>query len=84
MVIDHSTIYPINDDEEFFDTLKTYEQEWFIGSENDLAFSQSIINNKEFLFNLYKDTEKVSWNYNIPKSIQLKLPILLKKLKSNH
>lgn len=59
MAIDHVTICPISDDDEFFDNLKTYEQEWFIGTETDPEFAQNILASKPFLFSLYKDPLKV-------------------------
>ena len=60
MVIDHISICPITEDEEFFDTLKTYEQDWFIGIESEPEYSKNILNNKEFLFSMYKDSKNVS------------------------
>ncbi len=63
MIIDNATICPITDDDEFFDTLKTYETEWFIGNETDIQYSQNVLNNKEFLFSLYKDTKNVIFSY---------------------
>jgi hypothetical protein len=63
MVIDHVTICPISDDDEFFDNMKTYEQEWFIGTETDPEFTQNILANKPFLFSLFKDPLKVNKEY---------------------
>ena len=60
MVVDSVSIYPITDDEEFIDTLKLYEKEWFIGSDNEPDFAQSILQNKPFLFSLCKDSSNVS------------------------
>jgi hypothetical protein len=59
MAIDGFTIYPISDDSEFFETLQDYEQNWFIGTENDNEFSENISKNKPFVFNVYRDTNKV-------------------------
>ena len=59
MIIDHATIYPVSEDEEFFETLKSYEQDWFIGTEADPDYSTHILNNKQFLFSLYMDSTTV-------------------------
>ncbi len=59
MVIDSVSICPISDEDEFFDTLKSYETEWFIGSESEPEFSQNILLNKPFLFTLCKDSVNV-------------------------
>ncbi len=59
MVIDHSTICPITDDAELLDSIKTYEEDWFIGTENETDYATSILNNRNFLFSLYKDPQKV-------------------------
>jgi hypothetical protein len=61
MVIDSVSIYPISDDDEFFETLKSYETEWFIGNESEPDFSQNIVLNKPYLFTLCKDTVNVSF-----------------------
>jgi hypothetical protein len=53
------TLSPISDDEEFFETLASYENEWFIGSENDSEFIQCILSNKPFIFSLSRDSNKV-------------------------
>lgn len=59
LVIDHVTICPIENDDEFIDSIKTYEQDWFIGTETDTDYATNIINNKQYLFSLYKDPQKV-------------------------
>jgi hypothetical protein len=59
MAIDSFTIYPISDDSEFFETLQDYEQNWFIGTEMDTEFSENISKNKPFVFNVYRDLNKV-------------------------
>jgi hypothetical protein len=61
MVLDNATICPITDDEEFFDSIKTYEEEWFIGTEADNEYSQNILLNKPYIFSLCKDSSKVSF-----------------------
>jgi hypothetical protein len=60
MTIDHATICPITDDTEFIEALKTYEEEWYIGTENEIDYAKSILKNKEYLFSLYKDQQKVN------------------------
>ena len=57
MIIDHATISPISDNDEFFETLDSYIQEWFIGSENDEEFSRQINAKKPFLFSLQNDSK---------------------------
>ena len=60
MSIDHFTyISPISNDDEFFDALKDYAKNWFIGTESDNEFSQNIMQNKPFIFSVYRDTNKV-------------------------
>lgn len=59
MAIDNFTICPISDDDEFFENLQNYEDEWFIGTENEPEFAKNILSNKPYLFSLYKDPSKV-------------------------
>ena len=59
MVIDNMTLCPISDDDEFFETLASYENEWFIGSENHSEFNQCVLSNKPFIFSLSRDSSKV-------------------------
>lgn len=59
MVLDHVTICPISDDDELIDTLRTYEQDWFIGTESEPDYAKNILNKKKYLFSLYKDPQKV-------------------------
>lgn len=60
MVIDDITICPIEDDDEFFETLKSYIGDWFIGKQTDPEFSKNILNNTNHLFSIYKDEKSVS------------------------
>lgn len=59
MVIDHATISPITDDDEFFEIIEILQNEWYIGSENDDDFFQEIQNQKPFIFTLNKDSSTV-------------------------
>lgn len=59
MVIDHATICPITDDDEFFETLEILQNEWYIGSEIDDEFFQNIQDQKPFIFTLSKDSTTV-------------------------
>jgi len=60
MVIDNVTIYPISDDAEFFESLNDYNSNWFIGVEKDPMFAENLIQNKNYLFSLYKNDTNVS------------------------
>ncbi|CAF0745830.1 unnamed protein product [Brachionus calyciflorus] len=62
MTIDHATLSPISDDDEFFETLDSYEKEWFIGCENDEEFGRQINEKKPFLFSLQRDSLKKTLN----------------------
>lgn len=59
MIIDHATICPITDNDEFFETLNSYRQDWFIGSETDEEFSKQINAKKPYLFSLQNDSKVI-------------------------
>ena len=59
-VIENFTICPVSDDAELLDNLMTFESEWFIGCDTEPDFAKNIINNKPFIFCLFKDPLKVS------------------------
>lgn len=60
MVVDNVTICPIGDDADFYETLNEYRSDWFIGVEKDPEFSENLLQNKNYLFSLYKDDTNVS------------------------
>lgn len=59
MTIDHATIFPISDDDEFFEALESLQNEWYIGSENDEEFANKIQDQQPFIFTLQKDSSTV-------------------------
>lgn len=65
MVIDNVTICPIGDDADFYETLNEYKSDWFIGVEKDPEFSENLLQNKNYLFSLYKDDTNVTLIFSI-------------------
>ena len=61
MVIDSLTIVPCENDDDLIESLKSYENEWFIGSENEPDYALSLQSEKPFIFTLFDDRDKVCW-----------------------
>jgi hypothetical protein len=60
LAIDCLIISPCETDDDLFETLKTFETDWFIGHENDPEYILNIQNCKPYIFTLFDDTGKVS------------------------
>ncbi len=60
MAVDDITISPIETDSEFFETLKEYNEEWYVGKQNEPGFAKGILENTKYLFSIYND-EKTVW-----------------------
>ncbi len=59
MAVDDITISPIENDSDFFVTLKEYNEEWFVGRQDETGFSKGILENTKYLFSVYNDEKTV-------------------------